>query len=217
MSAAVLAAAAVVIAGAVISLSARDARLSLAGLAITLLVAPLIADPLPEPTVLAARAVAAVLAAYLPWIVVRESAAALRGSVLGWPVEALLGAAAFIIGVGTAGLGAPPVGPAEAQGAGFALIALSVGPIVFGRDVFRLGSGALLLVGGALLVRVGLAGTPSALEQLVTGVVFVGLGGAVAFLCARAVNTGAPGSAILDDGSYERRERATQAHGRLSR
>jgi hypothetical protein len=217
MSAALLAAAAVVIAGAVISLSARDARLSLAGLAITLLVAPLIADPLPDPTVLAARAVAAALAAYLPWIVVRESAAALRGSVLGWPVEALLGAAAFAIGVGTAGLGAPPVGPAEAQGAGFALVALSVGPIVFGRDVFRLGSGALLLVGGALLVRVGLAGTPSALEHLVTGVLFVGLGGAVAFLSARAVNTGAPGNAILDDGSLERPERTTQAHGRLSR
>jgi hypothetical protein len=217
MSAALLAAAAVVIAGAVIGLSARDARLALAGLAVTLLVAPLIADPLPEPTVLAARAVAAALAAYLPWIVVRESAAALRVSVLGWPVEALLGAAAFVIGIGTAGLGAPPVGPAEAQGAGFALIALSVGPIVFGRDVFRVGSGALLLVGGTILVRVGLAGTPSALEQLITGVLFIGLAGAVAFLSARAVGAGAAAIATLDDVPDARAGRTTQARGHLSR
>ena len=199
MSPALLAAAAVVIAGGVICLSARDARLALAGLAATLQVAPLIADPLPDPIVLAARTVAAALAVYLPWIVVRDSAPAIRGSLLGWPVEALVAAAAFVIGFGTAGLGGAPLGPAEAQGAGFALVALSVGPIVFGRDIVRLGSGAVLLVGGTLLVRVGLAGTPSALEQLVTGVLFVGLGGAVAFLAANAVAAGSAGGAILDD------------------
>jgi len=222
MSAALLAAAAVVVAGGVINLSARDARLALAGLTVTLLVAPLIADPLPEPTVVAARAVSAALAAYLPWIVIRDSARAMRGPVLGWPVEALLGAAAFVIGFGTAGLGATPAGPVEAQGAGFALIALSVGPIVFGRDVFRMGSGAILLVGGVLLVRVGLAGTPSAMEQLVTGVLFVGMGGALAFLSANAKNAaeagvGEAGGAGLNDGRDERAGRTTQARVPLGR
>jgi hypothetical protein len=216
MSAALLAAAAVVVAGGVLSLSASDARVALAGLAVTLLVAPLIADPLPEPTVVAARAVSAALAAYLPWIVIRDAAATMRASVLGWPVEALLGAAAFVIGFGAAGLGATPLGPAEAQGAGFALVALSVGPIVFGRDVFRLGSGAILLVGGVLLVRVGLAGTPSALEQLVTGVLFVGLGGVVA-LCAHTVGAAEAGGVLVEDGPDERAARTTQASGRQCR
>jgi hypothetical protein len=213
MNPALLASAAVVVAGGVACVSARDTRVALAGLAITLLVAPLIADPLPEPTVIATRTVSAALAAYLPWIVVRDSAPAARLSGLGWPVEALLAAAAFVIGFGTAGLGAAPVGPAEAQGAGFALVALSVAPIAFGRDVFRLGSGAVLLVGGALLVRVGLAGTPSALEQLVTGVLFVSLGGAVAFLVANTAGAGAAGGAILDDGPAERADRTSQARG----
>jgi hypothetical protein len=200
MNLALVAAAAVVVGGGVVCLSARDPRLALAGLAVTLFVAPLIADPLPEPVVLAARVVSAALAVYLPWIVIRDPASATRGSLLGWPVEALVAAAAFVIGFGTAGLGAPPVGPPEAQGAGFALVALSVGPIVFGRDVFRLGSGAVLLVGGTLLIRVGLGGTPSALEQLVTGVLFVGLGGGVAFLAANAVAAGTAGGAVLDEG-----------------
>lgn len=214
MNPALLAAAAVAVAGGVICLSARDARLALAGLAATLLVAPLIADPLPEPTVVAARAVSAALAVYLPWIVVRDPSAATRGSLLGWRVEALVAAAAFVIGFGTAGLGAAPLGPAEAQGAGFALVALSVGPIVFGRDIFRLGSGAVLLVAGTLLVRVGVAGTPSALEQLVTGVLFIALGGIVAFLAANAVAAGAAGGAILDGGADEPADRPTQARGR---
>ena len=127
------------------------------------------------------------LAAYLPWIVVRDPASVTRGTLLGWAVDALLAAAAFVIGYGAAGLGAPAVGPAEAQAAGVALVALSVGPLVFGRDVFRLGSGAVLLVVGALLIRVALAGTPTALEELVTAVLLVGLCGAVAFLAAGAL------------------------------
>jgi hypothetical protein len=105
-----------------------------------------------------------------------------------------------VIGFGTAGLGAPPVGPAEAQGAGFALLALSVSPLLYGRDVFRLGSGSILLVGGALLIRVGLAGAPGPLEHLVTAVLFVGLGGAVAFLCANAAITDGGEGVYLDAG-----------------
>ena len=163
MNPALLSAAIIVLAGAVVGVSARDARIALAGLAVTLFVAPFLADPLPTPLALGARVAAAALAAYLPWIAVRDPARH-RGSLLGPPVEGLVGLAAFVIGYGTAGLGAPGLGPAEAQGAGVALIALAVGPLVFGRDVFRLGSGAVLLIGGVLLVRTSLAGTASGLK-----------------------------------------------------
>ena len=116
---------------------------------------------------------------------------------LGAPVEALVGLAAFVIGFGTAGLGAQAVGPAEAQGAGVALIALAVGPLVFGRDVFRLGSGAVLLLGGVLLVRTSLAGTPSGLESVVTGALFIALGGSIAFLVVSASMAGAHGGEVF--------------------
>ena len=191
MNPTLLAAAGVAVIGGVVCVAVRESRLALAGLAVTLIVAPFIADPLPDGLASAARLVGALLAAYLPWIVVRDPASVTRGTLLGWAVDALLAAAAFVIGYGAAGLGAPAVGPAEAQAAGVALVALSVGPLVFGRDVFRLGSGAVLLVVGALLIRVALAGTPTALEELVTAVLLVGLCGAVAFLAAGALASSA--------------------------
>ena len=197
MNPALLAAAVIVLAGAVVGVSARDARLALGGLAVTLFVAPFLADPLPSAVALGTRLVAAALAAYLPWIAVRDPGSITRGSLLGAPVEAIVGLAAFVIGYGTAGLGAPAVGPAEAQGAGVALIALAVGPLVFGRDVFRLGSGAVLLLGGVLLVRTSLAGTPSGLESVVTGALFIALGGSIAFLVMSAALAGAHGGEVF--------------------
>ena len=129
-----------VTAGAVVSVAARDGRVALGGLAGVLLVSPFLADPLPPLLALLVRVVAALLAVYLAWIAVRSPGSVTRGSLLGWPVEALIAAAAWVIGFGTAGLGAAPLGPAEAQAAGFALVTLSVGPIVHGRDVYRLGA-----------------------------------------------------------------------------
>jgi len=190
-----------VTAGGVISVGARDGRLALAGLVAVLLVSPFLADPLPAALALAVRVVAALLAGYLAWIAVRSPGSVTRGSLLGWPVEALVAAAAFVVGFGTAGLGAHPLGPAEAQAAGFALVTLSVAPIVHGRDVYRLGSGAVLLVTGVLLIRAALAGTPTQLEELVSAALFIGLGGAVAFLVAEAERAGASGGEVLGDGS----------------
>jgi len=184
-------------AGAVVTVSARDARIALGGLTVTFAVAPFVADPQPEPLALAARIVAAALAAYLVWMVVRRPGSVTRGSLLGWPTEALIAAAAFVIGYGTAGLGAPAVGPAEAQASGLTLISLAVGPLVFGRDVFRLGTGAALLVGGIVLVGVALAGTPSSLAALVTGGLVVALGASIAFLVAGAETAGAAGAEVL--------------------
>ena len=169
-----------VIAGAVVAVSAREARAALLGLLVTLLAAALIADPLPGPLPIAARIAGAFLAARLIAIAIRDLDRPTAGSRLGWPVEALIGAAAAVVGLGTHGLGAPALGPAAASVAGFAVGVLAAAPIVSSRDVYRLGTGAMLLLVGGLLVRVGLGGTPSDLEQLVTSGLVVGVGAAVA-------------------------------------
>jgi hypothetical protein len=133
--------------------------------------------------------VAAFLAAQLIAAAIRGEGAAgegvaTSGSRLGWPVDALAAVAAAIVGYGTHGLGAVPEGPVWAQVAGFAVGALAVGPIVSGRDVLRLGIGSMLLLVGGSLVRVGLAGTPSELEQLIMSGLIIGLGGAIAVIVA---------------------------------
>jgi hypothetical protein len=174
----------VVVGGAVVAVTARDARTTLLGLLVVLLGAGIIADPLPGPLPIAARIVGALLACRLLAAAVRGDAVVTSGSRLGWPTEVLAGVAAAIVGVGTHGLGAAPGGPAEAQAAGFAVGALAIIPIVSGRDVLRLGIGALLVLVAASLVRVGLAGTPSDLEQLVVSGLVIGLGGAIAVIVA---------------------------------
>jgi hypothetical protein len=180
---------AVVVGGAVVAVTARDARATLLGLLVVLLGAPLLADPLPGPLPIAARMVAAFLGCQLIAAAIRGDTAtgqgvATSGSRLGWPVDALAAVAAAIVGYGTHGLGATPEGPVWAQAAGFAIGALAVGPIVSGRDVLRLGIGSILLLVGGSLVRVGLAGTPSELEQLVMSGLVIALGGAIAVIVA---------------------------------
>jgi hypothetical protein len=187
----------VAIGGALVAVTARDARLALGGLVIVLAATPLLADPLPDLAPLAARIVAALLGGYLLYIVLRETTVRTRGSLIGLPAEAFAAAAAFIIGAATSGLGSTALGPAAAQGAGFALAALAVAPIVRGSDVFRLGVALAILVTGAELVRAGLAGTPSALEQLMAAGLTVGLLGSVAVLCTNAVV--ATGRLTLDE------------------
>ena len=187
----------VVVAGAVVAVSAREARAALLGLLVALLGASLLADPLPGPLPIAARLASALLACRLIAIVIRDLDEPTSGTRLGWPVEALAAAAAGVIGFGTHGLGVPGAGPPEAQAAGFAVGVLAASPIVSSRDVFRLGMGAILLLLGGLLVRQGLGGTPSQLEQLVTSGLVVGLGGAVAVIIAGA--RAAVGSLIVTD------------------
>ena len=182
MNPALAAITAVVVGGAVVAVTARDARVTLLGLLVVLLGSALLADPLPGPLPTAARMVAAFLACRLLAVSIRGDGVVTNGSRLGWPVELLAAVAAALVGLGTHGLGATPAGPGAAQAAGFAVGALAVAPIVSGRDVLRLGVGAMLLLVGASLVRVGLAGTPSELEQLVMSGLVIGLGGAVAII-----------------------------------
>jgi hypothetical protein len=188
-----------VIVGAIVAVSAREARTAVLGLAITMIAAPVLADPIAATSGIAARVVAAVLAIYLLWMAVRDGEAPTGGSRLGWAAEAALAAAAAIVGFDQHGLGAVGLGPAIAQAAGFALAALAVAPLVNGRDILRIGVGLLLLMQGALLVAIGLDGTPSVLAEIITAGLMVGLGGAIAVLATAARFDGTEGFALTPD------------------
>jgi len=190
MTPVLVATAVTVVAGAIVAVSSREARIALLGLAISLVTAPLLADPRPDPLPLAARVVAAILAVELVWITIRSTTTRTRGSLVGWPVEALAAAAAFVVGFGTSSalVGAAPAADegsiALILGGGAALLVLGITPTFVPRDVLRLGIGATLLLTGATIVRAGVDGTPSPLEQLVTAGLTVALGVAVAAACA---------------------------------
>ena len=174
--------------GAVVAVSARDARTAVLGLAVVARRDPVLADPAGRhagprrparrrdpgrvPPVdrrratgrCADRRVAPRLAGRASWPRRRRSSATAR-----------------------TGSGPPASGPALAQ-------ARRVRPGGPGGRAARRpagtssgsGSGLLLLMDGALLVRVGLGGTPATLEQLVTAGLIVGLGGAIAVLAFAA-------------------------------
>jgi hypothetical protein len=175
----------VAVAGAVLAVSSRDVRATVLGVLIVFLATPLVASPWPDPPAILARVAAALLAARLLTIGLRGEELT-AGTRIGWPAEALAGGAAAVIGFGSHGLGAAPLGPAEAQAAGFGLVALAVTPLITGRDVLRLGVGALLVVMGAVLIRVGLDAPPGDGEQLVVSLLTIGLGGAVGVIAAAA-------------------------------
>jgi hypothetical protein len=199
----------VTVAGAVLAVSARDVRATTLGVLVVLLAAPLVASPWPGPLPILARVAAALLAARLLTIGLRD-ATVTGGTRIGWPADALAAAAAAVIGFGSHGLGAAGLGPAEAQAAGFGLIALAITPLVSGRDVLRLGIGSLLLVMGALLVRVGLDRPAGDGEQLIIGLLTIGLGGAVGVIAAAARAAG--GLDVTNLSTEHRGPRPPDAH-----
>ena len=170
-------------AGAVVAVSTREAASAMIGLAVALVAAGLLADPMPSPVILGVRIVAALLAAVL----IRWAA---RGgqrqySPIGWPAAALLATAAAVAGLGIAvalaSIGTPVgVGDGDGLGAhaapftssalilasGASLLALGAAPLVHGRPGVRRAIGLVLVAQAALLVRVGLAGPPSELEEI---------------------------------------------------
>jgi hypothetical protein len=175
----------VAVAGAVLAVSTRDVRATVLGLLVVFLAAPLIASPWPDPPAILARVAGALLAARLLTIGLRGEEATV-GTRIGWPTEALAGAAGAVIGYGSHGLGAVALGPAEAQAAGFGLMAVAIAPMFTGRDVLRLGVGSVLLVMGAVLIRVGLDAPLGDGEQLVISLLMIGLGGALGVIAAAA-------------------------------
>ncbi|HZC32211.1 MAG TPA: hypothetical protein VE640_02875 [Candidatus Bathyarchaeia archaeon] len=199
----------VAVAGAVLAVSAREVRATVLGILIVFLATPLVASPWPGPLAILARVAAALLAARLMMIGLRGETVS-GGTRIGWPAEALAAAAAAVVGYGSHGLGAPALGPAEAQATGFALVALAVTPLATGRDVFRLGVGAVLLVMGALLIRVGLDTPPTEGEQIVVSLLTIGLGGAIGVIAAAARAAG--GLEIANIPSEWRGPRPPDAH-----
>ena len=206
-----------VVAGAVVAVSLRDARGVILGLAALMVATPFLAEPVAEPIGLAAQLVAAVLAAELLWISVRDgrergSGEPLTGgSRIGWPTESLLAAAGAVVGFAAHGLGATAGGPALASAAGFAVATLAVIPLLTGRDLLRLGVGLVLLLQAGLLVRAALGGTPVVLEQLITAGLVAALGGAMAALIMAARGDGAGGLDLTVD-LDARRQREPDAH-----
>lgn len=199
MSAIPVAAGVLVVLGAVVGIAAREARVALLGLLVTLLLAPFVADPLPGTLALAVRIVGGTLAGYLLGLVARRSTEPI-GSPLGLPATLAAAAAATAAGLAPLTMGLPRFGPDIALGAGLACLVLAVPAVAFGRDVFRLGAGLVVLLTGALLVRVGLVGTPlPEAEQVATALLVVVLGGAMTTLAGAAIS--ASGDLGLDDRS----------------
>lgn len=172
-----------VIAGAVIAVSAREARAGMIGLVLALGLGPFLADPLPDAAVLGGRVVTGIFVVYLLRAVAVGGAGRGLGSRIGWPAESALALGAAIAGVAVAGalLTLEPGGPgrgevtnplggltpsALALAAGLALLVIGVGPAFLGRNTLRTTIGLLLAVQAVVLARTGVAGPPGELEQL---------------------------------------------------
>ena len=209
MNLALAAIAAIAVGAGVLAVSSRDVRATILGLLVVLLVAPLIASPGPGPLAVLVRIAAALLAVRLLLIGLRGEATT-SGTRIGWPAEALLAGAGAVIGFGSHGLGSVGLGPAEAQAAGFGLVAIAVAPLATGRDVLRLGVAAVLVLAGASLIRAGLDAAPSDGEQLVGALLTIGLGGAIAVIVG-ATRTGG-GLASFDSRLSLRGVRLPDAH-----
>ena len=199
MNPALAAIAIAILAGAIGAVFVRDARIAILSLAVVLLLAPFLADPIAPASALVARILGAILATYLVWIAVRDGAFPTGGSRLGWAADALTVSAAAVVGYVSHGLGAPTVGPQLASAVGFGLAAAAIAPILTGRDIIRCGIGLSLLLQGALMVRVGLGGTPTTLESLITAGAVAALGGAIAVLAMAARSDGTAGFALAEE------------------
>jgi len=207
----VAASAAILGIGAVVAASAREGRVAVLGLAVVLVAAPLVMDPLPSVTVLAIRLTGSVLAAYLIHAALRSEPSTL-GTHLGWPVQALAAIAAGVVGFGIAaeaalglvGLGAEtdPAGGATVVyrpaalalhlgvAAGAATIVLSIEPIVAARDSLRLGIGLLLALTGLTVIREALVGPAGGLEHIVIAATIAAIAAATAVVCLGATASG---------------------------
>jgi len=169
-------AAAGMVGGGILAVSARDGRVVAIGLLIAMVAAPLVAAPLPESLSVAARIIGAVLAAYLLWASARGSLTNSAGSTIGLVGETAIAAAAVAIGLSVTMVDPLP-GPTVAQAAGLALIVLAVVPLV-GRDVMRVGVGVTLLVLGCSLLTAAWLGQTPPLAHLAIATLLLGITGA---------------------------------------
>ena len=224
MSLALVAIVLAICAGAVIAVSSRDSGAAAIGLAIALVGAAVLVEPLPSAAILGVRIVAALLVA----TIIRS---ALRGgsrqpSPLGWPAEALLATGAAIAGLGLAvglaslaaaggvpiGEPSPPVpdgpgvpgtlvitGMALTVAAGTALLAVGIPPLVYGRPGARRAIGLVLVTQAVLLIRIGIAGPAVELEEIArAALLVVSAASGAALASAAARDATGPGDDAID-------------------
>jgi hypothetical protein len=198
-------------AGAVVAVSTRDGAAAAIGLAVSLIAAALLAEPLPSTGVLGVRVVAALLVATLIRSALRTAGP--QPSPLGWPSEAFLATAGAVAGLGIAvGLaavgaaGGVPVGPGGGEAgaggpidagsavltsmalttaAGTSLLALGLAPFVHGQPGARRAIGLVLITQAVLLLRIGIAGPAVELEEIARAALLV-VAGATGAALARA-------------------------------
>lgn len=154
----------VVVVAAAIAITLTDGRAVVAALFVALAVSPFVADPLPGSLEIAARLVAAALAGYVLWIVVRDGAIRSEGTAVGIAAELAVAAAAYVVGWWIEPV-RPLQGSLAEQASGFALVALAILPLA-GTNVLRAGIGVVLLLLGASLVMQTWLGPSPGLVQL---------------------------------------------------
>jgi len=182
MSVLALLAAALVLAGAALTVLTTDTRVAVAGTSAALLAAPFVADPVPAPLGWAVRVVAAGLAGYLLWVAIRGAAPLLAPQPLGGRGEAAFVIAAGVVGLLADGVTSEALGPTAALAAGLALLVGGLDLLAFGDDGVRLGCGALLALTGAALVLSELGGTPPAGLEAATALATLAVAGTAAWL-----------------------------------
>ena len=152
-------AAAVVLAAALVAVTAARVRLVLLAALITLVAAPLVADPVPGIPALATRVTASVLAVVIVWVAARDARVE--------PAPSALGLAALAALAGTAAIGAAvagasfrggvsmmafridAIGPGLPIGAAAGLLVVGGLPALHAQDALRLVVGLLTLIAGA--------------------------------------------------------------------
>jgi len=210
---ALIAVAVTVGAGAIIAVSSRDARAAFIGLAMVLVGASFLVDPLPQPATLGVRIIGGLLCIAILRLAASDRETDHAGSPLGWPAEAFLAIAAAVGGAGVA------VGIAV-SGSGFqelsreavaaavgspsiviiataaAVLAIGLTPALLGRAGFGRTVGLVLVTVAATLVLVGFAGPPNDLQQVaIAGLLVGGAAGGVGLARAAAAATGTRGTA----------------------
>jgi hypothetical protein len=210
--------------GAIVAVSARDQWTAAIGLAVALVAAPLLADPLPSPVLLGALIVAGLLAAAL----VRTSAPARPEAVgAGWPAEALLATAGAFAGLGIAfglqlaaievigfgafsgtGGGGPEVQLLSAQslaaaGAG-SLLAVALAPALTARAGPRHAAALVLLVESVLLFRTAIAGAAVELEVVAWAALMVAVAAVGSVLTRLAMAAPESRAAERDEPAWRR-------------
>ena len=209
-------------AGAVVAVSTREAAAGAIGLAVALVASALLSDPMPNAAIVGVRIIAALLAAAL----IRWAAPGSQRqySPLGWPAEALLATAAGVAGLGLAvGLGS--VGPpadelaltsmALTVAAGTSLLVLGAAPLVHSQPGIRRAVGLVLVTQAVLVLRSGVAGGATELEEVARAglLVAAAAGGASLARAAALVHAGHH----LDGEDEEARERpAAKSSARTS-